>query len=91
MEMANQPLDPKIVEAVTEALANGEKIMAIKIYRDATGKGLRDAKEFIEQLTPRLLEQDPERFAKMAKSTSGCGAAALMFVATVCVLILFIG
>ena len=88
--MTSQSLDPKIIEAVTEALENGEKIMAIKIYRDATGKGLREAKEFIDQLTPRLLEQDPERFAKLAKASSGCGAAALMFVGTLCVVILLI-
>jgi ribosomal protein L7/L12 len=34
---------------IREALARGEKIQAIKLYRERTGAGLREAKEVIEQ------------------------------------------
>jgi ribosomal protein L7/L12 len=34
---------------VAEALRNGQKIEAIKRYRNATGVGLKDAKDFIEE------------------------------------------
>src|ERR1700738_976652 len=33
---------------VMEALRRGEKIQAIKLYRDATGVGLKEAKDIIE-------------------------------------------
>jgi ribosomal protein L7/L12 len=38
---------------VTEALQRGEKIQAIKHYREATGVGLKEAKEFIEEIQRR--------------------------------------
>jgi ribosomal protein L7/L12 len=38
---------------VVEALRRGGKIEAIKHYRQATGAGLKDAKEFIEELQRR--------------------------------------
>jgi ribosomal protein L7/L12 len=36
--------------AVVQALRSGEKIQAIRCYREATGVTLRDAKDFIEQV-----------------------------------------
>lgn len=74
--MAEQESDREWIEAVTEALARGQKIEAIKIYREATGKGLKEAKDFIDELIPQLVEKDAQRFAKLAQS-SGCGAAVL--------------
>jgi hypothetical protein len=38
---------------VLEALRRGKKIEAIKEYRAATGAGLREAKEFVEELQRR--------------------------------------
>jgi hypothetical protein len=45
-----------------DALLKGRKIEAIKIYRDATGEGLKEAKEFIEGLTATLREKHPDKF-----------------------------
>jgi hypothetical protein len=39
--------------AVIDALRMGEKIQAIKHYRQATGAGLKEAKEFIEEVQRR--------------------------------------
>ena len=36
--------------AVVQALRSGEKIQAIRSYREATGVTLREAKDFIEQV-----------------------------------------
>lgn len=41
-------------QEIIAALQSGRKILAIKLYRDATGKGLADAKDFIEQLQVAL-------------------------------------
>ncbi len=38
---------------VVEALQRGHKIEAIKHYRAATGAGLREAKEFVEEIQRR--------------------------------------
>ena len=68
--------DPSIEEQVAEALSTGRKIEAIKIYREATGKGLKESKDFIDELIPRLIDQDPERFAALTNTGAGCGTSA---------------
>ncbi|MFY9255001.1 MAG: ribosomal protein L7/L12 [Fuerstiella sp.] len=77
--MTDSKLAPEVIHEITDALAAAQKIQAIKIYRDATGKGLKEAKQFIDELTPQLIEQDPERFAKLQRAKAGCGSAVLIF------------
>ena len=72
----------EMVEAITDALRDGKKIQAIKIYCDATGKRLREAKEFIDQLIPELIEKDPEQFGHLASKGAGCGSAVLLALLT---------
>ncbi len=50
--MAEKKLNSEQLEAMTDALEGGRKIEAIKIYREATGEGLKDSKEFVEHLSP---------------------------------------
>lgn len=52
LEQAGIEFDPykELPRQVTEALQRGEKIQAIKHYREATGVGLKEAKEFIEEI-----------------------------------------
>jgi hypothetical protein len=64
------------VDAIAEALAAGRKIEAIKIYRQATGQGLKEAKEFVDVLSAKLKERDPDKYAKL--SSGGC-ASMLVF------------
>lgn len=42
--------DSLIAGQVREALAKGEKIRAIKIVREGTGAGLKEAKALVEQI-----------------------------------------
>ena len=39
---------------VADAMQRGEKIRAIKYFREATGAGLKEAKDFIEEAQRRL-------------------------------------
>jgi ribosomal protein L7/L12 len=39
---------------------------ALKIYRAATGKHLQEAKDFIDALVPKLIEQDPEKSGNLS-------------------------
>lgn len=68
-------LNDAVKDEITEAIFSGRKIEAIKLYREATGQGLKESKDFIEALTDRLREQHPDR---VPAATSGCGATVLL-------------
>ena len=80
--MAEQLSDEQL-EQVADALANGNKIQSIKLYRAFTGKGLAEAKEFIDELIPRLKEQDPDKYVGNLDKPAGCGTTVLLFFALV--------
>ncbi len=42
----NSGVDPQLLQLVRE----GKKIEAIKLYRESTGVGLKEAKDFVESL-----------------------------------------
>lgn len=42
-----------VAPEIVQALDQGKKIEAIKLYRAATGVGLKEAKEFVEELQRR--------------------------------------
>ncbi|HWG24070.1 50S ribosomal protein L7/L12 [Actinospica sp.] len=44
--------DPRLPRAFYEALSDGKKIQAIKLYREATGVGLKEAKDYVDALDP---------------------------------------
>jgi ribosomal protein L7/L12 len=68
--MSDSPADPEH-ERICEALFQGRKIEAIKIYRGLAGVGLKEAKDFVDALEARLKRDQPERFKKPA-GASGC-------------------
>lgn len=47
--------DKPYMAEVIKALRDGYKLMAIKIYKDATNAGLKEAKEYIDSLCPKYL------------------------------------
>jgi ribosomal protein L7/L12 len=49
IEYANPALDPAMSSQIQEALRNGNKIEAIKLYREMTGVGLAEAKQAIDR------------------------------------------
>jgi len=63
-------------QEIANALTGGRKIEAIRIYRAATGKGLKDAKDFVDALIPELIEKDPETYKALARPQgAGCASA----------------
>lgn len=44
------PFDPELIPEVTRALAAGNKIEAIRLYRERAGAGLKEAKDEVEAL-----------------------------------------
>ena len=57
------------LKQIFDAIVSRRKIQAIKIYREATGEGLKEAKVAIEEITASLAEKHPEL---MPKNASGC-------------------
>jgi len=66
------------VVAIKEAIFRGEKITAIKLYRDATGLGLAKAKAAVERLEAELRSSSPFEFKK--EESRGCLGIVLIFI-----------
>ena len=58
--------EKKYMGRVKDALREGAKLKAIKIYKEATGLGLRESKEAVDLLCPKYLKRLPI-FDELAK------------------------
>lgn len=70
-------LNPQQWQAITAEILAGNKIAAIKLYRELAGADLAGAKHAVEKMEADLRRAQPEMF-KPAARKSGCGAAALV-------------
>ena len=73
--MTDSELTDDVRQQILNALVAGRKIEAIKLYRAATGKGLKEAKDFIELLAEEMAERDPEL---LKNDRSGCMSNAVI-------------
>ena len=58
-------------QAINAEIFGGRKIDAIKLYREATDGGLKEAKDAVEEIEKDLRQREPNKFAKPA-GKSGC-------------------
>ncbi len=76
--------------AILEAIHAGapQKIVAIKLVREATGCGLAEAKQYVERTGEKLYVTEPEKFSAPPKGKGCVGmlVAAGMLLLGVCVL-----
>ena len=82
---AKQPMNPPSpelpkIEQIKQALFAGQKIAAIKIYREHTNSGLAEAKTAIEKLEAELRVTQPEKFTAPPPVKVGCVGALLAVV-----------
>jgi len=69
-------------QQIIVAIYANRKIEAIRLHRAATNFGLRESKEFIEELQSRLWQETPEKFVSPPRS--GCfGSAAIVLIGLV--------
>lgn len=80
-------LNPQQLTAVSNAIYSGNKVEAIKIYRSATGKDLKDSKDAVEKLAAELAAQDPARFRHQRQQTRSL--AGLMLWAAIALIIIY--
>lgn len=72
-------LSDAALHEITTLLYERRKIGAIKVYREAAGVGLKEAKEAIDAFEAELAREFPDKFAKRG----GCSitAAAILLAA----------
>ncbi len=78
-------LPPGVMEEVLELIYSGQKIEAVKRYREMRGVSLVESKQFIEQLTAKLKEESPDKFVERPGGF-GCIGFVLLLVAASCAL-----
>jgi hypothetical protein len=69
------PIPEDKLEPIKQALFQGRKIQAIKLYRKRTETGLKEAKKAVEKLESELRASSPEKFAA---PTGGKGCLGVM-------------
>jgi len=85
--MTNE-LTPEQLTAISNAIYSGNKIEAIKLYRTATGKDLKDSKDAVEKLAVELEARNPAMFARR-RSQSG-SLATLVFWGAIAAVIVYV-
>ena len=63
---------------IKESIFSGQKITAIKLYREATGVGLADAKDAVEKMEAELRGTSPEKFRATPAGKKGCLGVVVM-------------
>jgi hypothetical protein len=67
----NNQIPDSTLEEIQKCLFEQSKIQAIKIYKEATGEGLKESKEAIERLDSELRSKFPERYT-VGPKPAGC-------------------
>jgi ribosomal protein L7/L12 len=63
---------------LAEMIMSGRKIEAIKFYREATGEGLKEAKDDVERLEKEMRAKYPDEFPE---KKGGCVGVILLLAA----------
>jgi len=82
-------LDANLLAQVQQALFQGQKIEAIKLYREATNQGLKESKDAVEKMEAELRQRSPERFSAKT-SGKGCAGVLLLMVTAMGVLLVLL-
>ncbi len=80
-------LNPEQLTAVSNAIYSGNKVEAIKLYRVASGKDLKDSKDAVEKLAAELQAKNPAMFMRQRKQVGSL--AGLMLWAAIALMIIY--
>ena len=73
---------------ILDHIYRGERIHAVKLYREFRECSLLEAKEFIEQLESELREQSPQEFKPSSTGCASILAMAALLLGVSCAVIL---
>ena len=85
--MASEPTSEQLA-LIHNAIYAGNKIEAIKLYRTATGKDIKDSKDAVEKLAVELEAKNPAVFAKQRRQ--GSSLATLVFWGAIVAVIVYL-
>jgi hypothetical protein len=71
------PTPDETAAALADLIFRGRKIEAIKLYRESTRVGLKEAKDAIDALEVSLRQSAPEKFTAAPRGRGCFGAAAV--------------
>lgn len=74
-----RPISTQALEQIKSALFDGNKIAAIKIYREDTGSTLAEAKAAVEKVEAEWRVMAPEKFRATARK-GGCGGCLVLLI-----------
>ncbi|MGI8979539.1 MAG: hypothetical protein ACR2FY_09960 [Pirellulaceae bacterium] len=77
------PIPADTLARIQECLFQGQKIQAIKIYREFTDAGLAVSKAAVEQLERELRAASPEKFTAAVPAKGGC----LIVMVAICIIV----
>jgi len=72
-----KPLPPEIARQIADHVFAGNKIAAIKCYREYSGEGLKESRDFVESLAAELRTREPYRFSTETEGTNRVNSTAL--------------
>ena len=72
------PIPEEKIAALRELIFNRRKIEAIKLYRELTGFGLKEAKDAVEELETSLRKEFPDKFSSRPPGKGCFGTAAVI-------------
>jgi hypothetical protein len=71
----SSPIPEEKLAALRELICGGRKIEAIKLYREISGLGLKEA---VEELEASLRKEYPEKFSSIQQGKGCLGASAVL-------------
>jgi len=83
------PIPEDKLAGIREALFRGQKIEAIKLYRESADTGLAEAKTAVEKLEAELRAASPEKFTAAAPR-KGCLGVVVIICALVAVVVFLV-
>ena len=83
----SNPIPAEVAQQIANCIYAGQKLQAIKLYRDSSGQGLKESKDFIELLEVELRGKEPEKFTVMPAGKGCLGMVAALGLGTLAALV----
>lgn len=82
-----KPIPPEMAQQIANYIFAGQKIQAIKVYREYSGMGLKESKDFVESLETELRTQQPGRFTAPPAGKGCLGMLVVFGIGTLAVVV----
>lgn len=82
-DVVDVSIDENVMDQILDAIQLGNKLQAVKLYRESSGASLFESKQFIERLMSELGMEEPRR--------TGCAGIVLALLVGVCTLVSLAG